>query len=315
MLKLFCPHCLKPVSVPEDSAGKDAPCPECGKAFPVPSRYNPIVSTSPPPIVPPPPLPSPVEAVASPTPPAPLPQITTPALPTGYTHSRGFTISPCVVAWIPAVALTAILLLTLTPWVGVYPGGTAVYTQGAWRSITGRPTRNFQNEDLMLKELPAPSVYDRTVSDWLIMLPYIVALLLAIVLAWAERLEKSGASTRLPKLLPALWPFRHLVIAGLVGAALLLLSLEATRGFGLERAMHAAVTDKFDTQRKDAKTPGEHHRIDYLEGKELAGFGLERTGWFCLVLSLHVLAVLAMLGRVGLERRGNKPPPRIVLQY
>ncbi len=215
----------------------------------------------------------------------------------------------------PGRPLTAILLLTLTPWVGVYPGGTAVYTQGAWRSITGRPTRNFQNEDLMLKELPAPSVYDRTVSDWLIMLPYIVALLLAIVLAWAERLEKSGASTRLPKLLPALWPFRHLVIAGLVGAALLLLTLEATRGFGLERAMHAAVTDKFDTQRKDAKTPGEHHRIDYLEGKELAGFGLERTGWFCLVLSLHILAIVAMLGRVGLERRGNKPPPRIALQY
>ena len=313
MLKLFCPHCLKPVSVPEDSAGKDAPCPECGKAFPVPSRYNPIVSAMPPPVVPSPAMPIPVEAVASPTPPAPLPP--SPSLPTGYTHSRSFTISPCVVAWIPAVALTAILLLTLTPWVGVYPGATAVYTQGAWRSITGRPTRNFQNEDLMLKELPAPSVYDRTVSDWLIMLPYIIALLLAIVLAWAERLEARGTSTGLPKRFPALWPFRHLVIAGFVGAALLLLTLEATRGFGLERAMHAAVTDKFETQHRDAKTPGDHDRIEYLQGKELAGFGLERTGWFCLVLSLHVLAVLAMLGRAGLERRGNKAPPRIVLQY
>lgn len=307
---------MKPVAVPEDASGKDSPCPECGKAIPVPSRYNPIVAPTPLPTLPPAPpllpkLPEPTAASVEPeaTPSA-------PTLPSGYTHSRGIALSPCVVAWIPAIALTAILLLTLAPWVGVYPNGVGVYTQGAWRSINGWPTRNIQLEDLLLKELPAPSVYDRTGSDWLIMLPYILTLLLAIAFAWVERLESVNKTTGIPKRLPGVWPFRQVIIAGLAGMALLFLTLESTRGFGLERAMHAAVSEKFDAKRKEAGTSaGEQTRIDFLEGQELAKYGLERTGWFCLVMCLHVLVLLALLGRLGLERRGSKPPPRLVIQY
>ena len=118
------------------------------------------------------------------------------------------------------------------------------------------------------------------------------------------------------KQFPMLWPYRHAVLAGLAGAALLLLATEAIRGFGLERAMHAAVSEKFETARKDAgNSPSEQKKVEFNEGQELAKYGLERTGWFCLVLCLHALALLALAGRVGLERRGAKPPPRIAIQY
>jgi hypothetical protein len=243
----------------------------------------------------------------------PLPPLAPPnLLPAGYTRSRGITISPAVVAWIPAVSLALILLLTLTSWVGVYSGEEhPVYTQGAWRAISGYPKQSIQLEEFLLKDLPPPSIYDRTRSDWVIMVPYLLALILALVLAWAERINSRGVQARIP----SLWPYRHAIIAGFAGAALILLTVEATRGFGLERALDSAVADKFEAERKNADTPGEQKKVDFHQRQELAKYDLERTGWFDLVLCLHVLAMLALLARVGLERHGNRPPPRIVVQY
>jgi hypothetical protein len=295
---------MKSVSVPESAAGGDTTCPECGTAFPVPARYTPVVS--PQPTLPPPPP-------AAPTlPPPPVPVM---ELPSGYAHSRGFALSPSVVAWIPAVALLFIFFLTSTPWVGVFPNGHPVYTQGPWRAITGYPSRSIQLEKFLLKELPPPSVYDRTSSDWLLMLPYMLVLIAAVLLAWAERLEASQIPTRLARRIPGLWPYRHLLLAVLATLALVLLAAQAARGFGLERAMHAAVADKFEPQRKAAASPGDQQEVNFSEEQELARYNLERTGWFWLAVLLHILVVAAMLLQVALARRGNRPPPRIVLQY
>ncbi|MDB5307570.1 MAG: hypothetical protein JWO38_1772, partial [Gemmataceae bacterium] len=49
MIKLLCPNCMKTVSVPDDAAGKETSCPECGKPFAVPARYNPVVAAPSPP--------------------------------------------------------------------------------------------------------------------------------------------------------------------------------------------------------------------------------------------------------------------------
>lgn len=232
-------------------------------------------------------------------------------LPAGYTKSRGFTISPCVVAWIPAVALSLILLLSFFPWVGVYPGGGAVYTQGVWRAIYGWPTRNIDQEDKWMRDLPAPSVYDRTNSDWLIMLPYLMGLILAVAAAWLERLDPPLAAQRLP----SLWPWRRALVLVLAASIFLLLLVESGRGFGLERAMRAAVAEKFNEQRQKAGTTGDHEKLDVMENRELMKYGLERTDWYCLAMCLHLLVLLAILGRWGLDRRGDKPPPRIAIQY
>ena len=310
MLKLLCPNCYKSVSVPESAAGTETPCPECQAPFPVPAKYTPAVGAEPvaarpaPPPAPPAPEPAPVPTLV------PAPAVDW--LPHGYTRSRGITISPNVVAWIPAVSLAAILVMTFLPWVELTSRGHPVYTQGAWRSITGRPTRDIQLEDLMLKELPPPSLYDRTAADWYIMLPYLFAVFAAVAVAWADRLESAAVEKRMA----GLWPFRHTVLASLAGAALLLLAIEATRGFGLERALNAAVSEKFAEQREKAgNVAGEQKKIDFYESQELAKYGLERTTWLTLVMLLHAVVLLAMLARIGLARRGDKPPPRLVLQY
>ncbi|MBM3983136.1 MAG: thioredoxin, partial [Planctomycetes bacterium] len=56
-MRLICPHCMSGVSVPDDAAGKDAPCPSCGRSFPTPARYAPEVAPAPAPAPVPPPIP------------------------------------------------------------------------------------------------------------------------------------------------------------------------------------------------------------------------------------------------------------------
>src|SRR5438046_1518348 len=82
-MRLIYPHCMSGVTVPDDVAGKEATCPNCGKSFPTPARYaaqplpysavaGPIepVRTSPHPEPPTPPA-VPTAPAAPPTPPAP----------------------------------------------------------------------------------------------------------------------------------------------------------------------------------------------------------------------------------------------------
>src|SRR5262245_50726978 len=140
-MKLICPHCLRSVTVPEDAAGKETPCPECGKSFPAPARYNPVVAAPPaaPPVAP---APTPVPASPPAAPPGLVPTalappaaaVTTETAPPAYTRSFAIVLSPRVVAWLPAVCLTLALLLTFLSWVGSYFGDNPVYSQGPWRS-------------------------------------------------------------------------------------------------------------------------------------------------------------------------------------
>ena len=55
--------------------------------------------------------------------------------------------------------------------------------------------------------------------------------------------------------------------------------------------------------------------VEYKEDQELAKYNLERTTWLYLAVTCNLLAVLAMLARMALDRRGDKPPPRFVIQY
>jgi hypothetical protein len=346
VIKLICPKCMKPVPVADDFTGREVTCPSCSTTFEVPARYNPAVLGEPPPppvappapppalpapaavIPPPPPLARP-EGYAPPSPPSvPTEAAVAPPTPTpaGYTRSRGVTISPRVVAWVPTVLLTLTFLLTFFDWVGSYVGdafgSAAVYSQNAWRTISGNPYRNFPLEDRMKKEYAwPPEVLNNIRSDWGIMLPYVLILILATALAWGERFVSTLDRGRLPKAfgwLAGVWPHRFAVLAGLATLALILILVQAGVGFGLERSMRGVASARFAEERKAAQAAGDQATLDaikYREGQELSRFNLERTTWFDLVIVFHVLVVLFLILRAILDRRGNKPPPRLVLHY
>lgn len=275
------------------------------------------MSTAPPEHPAPPPgfVPPETTQFEPPLPPTPPP----PPIPHGYTHSRGFSLSPRVMAWVPAVGLTLILLLTFLNWVGSYVGGHAVYAQSAWRSAARSVARDFPLERLMEQQAAWPTdVLNKVRTDWL-MVPYLIALIVAVVFAWAERMVAALDRTRLPpplRWVAAVWPYRIPVIAALATVAFILLVAQASNGFGLERAMKGLVGERFAAERTaSAGNPAALDAIDFKQDQELSRFNLERTTWFYLALALHVAVVLAMLVRAALERRGNRPPPRFVYQY
>jgi hypothetical protein len=262
---------------------------------------------------------APLEPTLPPVPPP-------PPVPAGYTHSRGITISPHVVAWVPVVFLSTIFALTFFNWIGSYVGGYPVFAQNAWQAMIGGSdswgvTRSHQLEELMQQQAnwPTAAVLDRVRGDWEVMLPYLLCLILATVLAWAERLVASLRKSIFPRPLQWItnvWPYRITIIAGLATIARLLLLVQVANGFGLQRAMRQVVSEKFADQRKAAEaSPAAQSALDFKEDQELARFNLERTSWLYLVIVLHVFVVLAMLGRAWLDYRGDKPPPRLVIQY
>lgn len=327
MTKLLCPNCMKAVSVPDEAAGTNIPCPECGKPFAVPARYNPVVATPPPP--------PPVEAVQAPVAvvpadrPPPPPGLVPPVypspavepdsnVPAGYTHSWALPLSPRIMAWVPPVTLAIVLLLTFFPWVVVSPGGHQVYGQGAWRALTGVPTRDIRLEGLLITELPPPPIKDRVKSDAWAIFPYLLALILSTCLAWADRLITHLDINRLPpavRWVGTIWPSRIPVIAALATGALLLLLIQMSSGFGLERAITKAVDEKYaEAKKKAGDSASDQERVDFDVAQELAKYDLQRTTWLCLAISLNIVAVLATAIRVWLDRRGSRPIPRFVFQ-
>ncbi len=338
-MRLICPHCMSGVTVADDAAGKEASCPNCGKSFPTPARYTAAVvpdaaaavasgaasSAAPPPGLIPPPIPTPVApAPAAPAgyvPPAPppsdgflppAPPADAPA-PAGYAHSVGITVSPKVIAWLPAVLLTAVFALTFFPWVGCYVGNAAVYSQRVWGAAFGAsPNRDFRMEQTNT----IPSAWlGKLRSDWELMVPFLLALLLAVALAWVERAAGDAPPRQAPPL-AKLWPWRNAIVAGLAVLMFLLLLVQVLNGFAMERAIRQQIAEQFAEQRaKVADKPHELARVKYDEEQELDKYNLERTWWLYLALGCTALAVVAVAVRVALDNRGNRPPPKLLLHY
>ena len=330
-MRLICPHCMSGVTVSDDAAGQEAACPNCGKSFPTPARYSAAVVPEAPaptrvPEVAPMPavVPSQVQPVPPPglVPPAPVAQsgFLPPAsavaaeapAPVGYARSCGITISPHVVSWLPAVLLLLTLALTVFPWVGSYAGGSAVYSQRPWGAMFGAVSRNFGLEKAVI--IPAGWM-DKVRSDWELMLPYLLLLILATVLAWADRGMHALDPRKIPPL-AKIWPHRQTVICVLAGFAFVLAILQVSNGFGMERAIRKQVAEKFAKAREEAAGSQEkHERIEYEVEIEYKTYNLERTTWMYLALLFNLLAVLAVVARLILDRRGNKPPPKLLLHY
>src|SRR5476651_380481 len=98
-MRQMCPYCGKLVDLPDDAAGREAPCPACGKPFAVPKSYAPSVTAA-----------AEVKLPAA---------ATSPPVAEGELKECGFTISQTAVAWVPVIALTVALVSVLFfSWVG-----------------------------------------------------------------------------------------------------------------------------------------------------------------------------------------------------
>lgn len=352
MIKLVCPNCMGSVPVPDDFTGPLITCPACEKSFEAPPRYTPAVLAEP---VPPPPAPSPASAspaanpspasekipvssaydppAGPPTPPPgyvpptlpppgsvppappgyvpPAAPADIPPLPTGYTRERSLIVSPQLLQWLPPILLTLCLVLTFFPWVATHTGGAIVQSQSGWGALFGGVSRNFALEE---STGWVTNWIDNLRSDWELLVPYLLALLIAIAFAWADRGLHSLDPRQIPPL-ARLWPWRTSIIALFAGLAWLLLTIQTLNGFGLQRALQRSIIAQFEQQRAAATSQAERAKIENRQRQEFERYDVERTTWLYLSLVCNLLAALAVLGRMGLEARGTKPPPRFVIQY
>ena len=198
---------------PDDFAGRELTCPSCNKVFDAPAKYTPTVLGEPNPQPHPTPEPPkmspdvtaerPAPVTVPPVPPAsarrsipPIPPAA-PPLPGGYTRARGISFNPRVIAWLPAILLTITFLCSFAPWVGMYLGGYAVYSQGPWSAMFGGMNPNPP----LIEKMPVQSNWMQNFnSDWELMVPYLLVLILATAIALAERGLSRVDPLRIPPL-------------------------------------------------------------------------------------------------------------------
>jgi hypothetical protein len=336
---------MKPVTIPDDFTGKEFTCPSCSNAFDVPAKYNPAVlsdtvriphddlqaainstqtpdqaaqpaTADHPPGGSPAPSPPPSVPVAPPPhfgpPPVPAPSVAQPTV-AGYTKSVGFAFSPKVVGWLPVIFLTILFITTFFSWIGSYLGGSSAYWQSPWRAIGGWVGKN----PILAQSMPGSGDWvDKTPSDWALMLPFLLCVIVALLLAWADR-EISWLDPRRVQKLAQIWDWRKIAVVGLSSAALFFILIQVINGFGMERAIRKMVHDdpELVDLRDKAKDARAKDAVAIKEESALAKYNLDRTIWQDLGLTCNVLAILTMLLSIQLDRRGDKPPPRLVLHY
>jgi hypothetical protein len=119
-MDLFCPHCTRRVTVPDEKAGLILNCPLCGKQFMAPTLPPPM--TPPPRPVPPPSPPVSFSTGASAPPssspaPSPAPPPSVPPPPPGdYTRTIRFHLRGTWLAFVPLVCLLLIFVLSFFTW-------------------------------------------------------------------------------------------------------------------------------------------------------------------------------------------------------
>lgn len=289
------PFAPEPRMSPETASDKPVPPP----GFVPPS----------PPVAPPPHGAPPGLVLAASTPSAAVPE-----LPGGYTHAYGITISPKVIIWLPAVLLTITLFCTFFRWTGSYLGGHPVYSQSLWQAVFAGVSRNFALE----KSMQVSTAWLNNIpSDWLLLVPSFFLLMFAAGIAWADRGFRGVDPQRFPPI-TRIWPWRKALIGALASLAFLLINIQSLKGFGMERAIRDMVRENSEltkARENAAGKPADLDEIQYREETEMRKYNLERTGWQDLALTCNLLAIVTVFLSIPLEKRGNKPPPKIVLHY
>jgi hypothetical protein len=344
-MNLLCPNCQKNITVPDQYAGQVMKCPLCGGTFKAPSLPQAATApAAPPPAAPIPPasapgiasgLQPPSTPVVSPAPPPPPEDAVytltpapepPPAAVEDHAAEKAFTAAPApsqtgrrrgvsipldvrVIRWLPPLALLAVFVLLAFPWVGLYPGGEAVYTQNGWQAMFGlTPAADMD----FFERLIDVKKSDLEVGvSWPLILYFVVlvpTLGLAFVTAGATL-----APLKLPPLVQQILSWKAAVLGAAALLALLLFLLEMAISFPLE-------TKAMDLAEKKIKdeTPKLAADLKYKEPlvqQRLDAWGLRTTFWHRLAVLFNMAAVFFLLVELWLTRRGETRRPRLEIGW
>jgi hypothetical protein len=293
-MNLLCPNCQKPLTVPDQFAGTQMQCPLCEGKFAVPAL--PTLAT----IVPvgAPTTESSAAAAAAPAggevygveplpaKPTPPPRPEPPApRPEPEPRSREENRRPAPPPASPPPAgydrrYTIWISPRVVTWIA--PGALAVLFVmmffpwvGAYKEIT---------DAAPMTQTGWGTAFGR---QWTVAgLLHVLALLLTMILA-ATEVAVPLAGLMLPSWAEKVWPYRSALVTAAALIAFLLLATQVLSGFGLEQA------------------------IETGDANKLARMTLFRTNWLRLAFVCYLIALAGLALDSYLQRRGNRPIPRV----
>ena len=342
-MRVTCPSCSDTVEIPDSESGRAVNCPTCGDAFQAPVVFDmPPPTPAAPPVVPPPPppplplaeeeepppttpmMPSPYTAATPPPPPEPAipmpfpepkPEPEQPAPPppprvSSGARERGISLDLKVIQWVPAACFGLIFLLTFMSWVGLYPAGYPAYTQNAWQAafgsfsvgqVGGTPLESLETD-----------LTEAVSSNWWLMLPYLLALILGLIVAAIGPLLPR-VKRPLPTWSEKFIPYRQLLLVALTSATCLALLMQESIGLGLETGVKELAAEKVGEAETDTQLKRQIAEMN--EDAVLAVFRLETTAWMKMAALLHFVALAAVGFELWLRRRGHREPPRVMVRW
>jgi len=322
-MNLLCPNCQKMLTIDEQYAGQMMRCPLCSGTFLVPSLAPAHVAAGSTPG--PEPAPTYGFAGSSSSPPRtelpetvvvekatsqPTPEPTPPAPPSGYTRTHVLRLNAEILPWIAPVCLALIFILLFFNWDGLYPGGYGVYTQSAWGSAFASFSADPVGEKVLQAGQP---LRDNLHASWvliLFLLVFLPLLVLAVASVVVPRLQ-----LKLPPAVQQLMPWKSAIIAGLAALALVLLLFQLLLGLGLENAAARMVDNQFTDQAAAAQTPEDHQTLAIEKGRALDGYSPGRGFGLRMTVILSLLAIAGAGLDFWMERRGNRPRPRLDVSW
>ena len=239
-----------------------------------------------------------------------------PPTPTSYTCECGVTVTTSSLEWIAVGSLSLALVLTFFSWIGTFPGGVRVYTQTPWEAIVG----TVSNQTLFPESLDEVKLLKKlTPGNWLLLVPYVVALVAALKLAWLKRLGIHPKAASLPSWLrwwPVVQNHQRTLMTGFAVAAFVLLVMQSWRGFGLD----VAIQSRIDTETAAALAAQPKGKdmepiplTPFQHGERIGHYSLSYTTALDLALLAQLIAAVSLAAGLWLDRRSpSAPSPQII---
>lgn len=273
----------------------------------VPPAHAPDIQTSPSPSAPG------VAPIMTPLPPdfpseapAPSPLVGTEE----YRHTRRITFNPRALQWIAPVCVVLIFIFQFFNWVGVYPGGVPVVTQGAWGAGFGHATIDPDIPKEVAVAEPGKGEYSPGASVLTIF--YLLLFLLILLPATLAPVILDHLKVKLPPGLAAIWPWRWGIVAAANLVVFLFLGLQLLLGFSLETTTTEKIEKQFEIK---PNTPTAERKMREIQ-RGAALETIDRTFWLRLVVFLHLIAIVGSALMYWVDRRGpGRPLPVLELRH